>query len=59
MKKRILSLILLVLLAVSFIPASADDFFGKEYKVVKCNEFITLREEPSTKAGALDRVRIK
>lgn len=56
MKKRILSLILLVLLAVSFIPASADDFFGKEYKVVKCNEFITLREEPSTKAGALDRV---
>lgn len=56
MKKRILSLILLVLMAASFLPASADDFFGKEYRVVKCNEYITLREEPSTKANALDRV---
>ncbi len=56
MKKRILSLILILLLTASFIPASAEDFFGKEYEVVKCNEFITLREESSTKARALDRV---
>lgn len=57
MKKRVFSLLLLVYLIASFLPASADeDVFGYEYRVVKCNEYITLRETASTKAAALNRV---
>ncbi len=56
MKKRILSFVLLCLLILSILPSSAEDVFGNEYRVVKCNEYITLRETASTKAAALDRV---
>lgn len=56
MKKRVLSFILILLSVFSLIPASADDFFAKEYRVVKCKEYITLRDEPFVKAAALDHV---
>lgn len=57
MKKTVFSLLVILVLTFAFINSSmAEDVFANEYKVVLCNEYITLRDEASTKADALDRV---
>ena len=57
MKKNVFSLLVILVLTFAFINSSmAEDVFANEYKVVLCNEYITLRDEASTKADALDRV---
>ena len=57
MKKVFLSMLLILALSLSFFHiASAEDVFGLEYRVDKCREYITLREEPRTSAGEITRV---
>lgn len=52
--KKILGLVLCLMILAMGSALAAD--FGDMMEVVKCNEYITLRAEPSTKAEALDRV---
>ena len=52
MKKLLICALVTALLCAG--TALAD--IGDRLKVVNCNEFITLREEPSTSAAALDRM---
>ena len=52
MKKILVMLLMLALLC----AAGAQAEVGAALKVVNCNEFVTLREEPSTDAAALARV---
>lgn len=57
MKKRTIIYFLLGILIFSFHTISfAEDVFAFEYRVVRCNEYITLRDDASTKAGELARV---
>lgn len=56
MMKKILCLVIALLLACGSALAAPMIMIGDYMEVVKCKEFITLREEPSTKAAALDRV---
>jgi len=51
--KRICAMTLVILLALC---ANAYAITGTEFKVVKCNSYITLRDDASTKAGEVDRV---
>lgn len=52
----VLMLFLLCVIFAVFPGAVAENVFGEEFRVVRCNEYITLRDLPSTKAEALDRV---
>ena len=52
MKKLITLILILTLLGVSALAAEV----GSRLKVVNCDEYITLREEPSTSASALARM---
>lgn len=54
--KKVLCLILVLMLAMGAAMAEQTVLIGDVMEVVKCKEFITLREEPSTKAAELDRV---
>lgn len=54
--KKIMCLVLCLMMLAGSALAEEAVWFGDWMEVVKCNEFITLREEPSTKAYALDRV---
>ena len=57
MIKRAFAFIALVILIFTFQTVSfAEDVFAHEYKVVRCNEYITLRDDSSTKANELARV---
>lgn len=54
MKKLIFACTALLLLLA--LPALAESTIGDVMCVANCKEYITLREEPSTKAEALDRI---
>jgi len=54
--KKVLCLVLCMLLLAGTALAAPMILIGDYMEVVKCKEFITLREEPSTKAAELDRV---
>lgn len=54
--KKILCLVLCLLMMTGSAMASEALWFGDWMEVVKCKEYITLREEPSTNAAELDRV---
>ena len=54
--KKILCMALCLMMLMGSAMAAEMVLIGDLMEVVKCNEFITLREEPSTKAAALDRV---
>lgn len=57
MKKSFVSLFLVFSLILSFASVSkAEDVFGHEYRVDKCREYITLRDEPRTSAREVTRV---
>ena len=57
MKKRMLAFFVLLLFALANANLSvAEDVFAVEYRVAFCNEYITLREEPSTKASEIERI---
>lgn len=55
MRKWFCALLVLAALALGGV-ALADALVGDEVEVVRCEEFITLREEPSTSAAALARM---
>lgn len=55
MKKLIACMLALALMC----AAEAMAEIGAQLIVVNCNEYITLREEPSTKAAALDRIPLR
>ena len=60
--KRVLSLVLCMMMLMGAAMAGELEWtgeavwFGDWMEVVKCKEYITLREEPSTKAAELDRI---
>lgn len=56
--KKVFPLILLTLcVCFSFaFLAGAEDILGREYRVYRCNEYITLREEPRTSAREITRI---
>ena len=55
MKKLLACVLALALMC----AAEAMAEIGAQLIVVNCNEYITLREEPSTKAAALDRIPLR
>ena len=54
--KRLLVCLLILALAGASALAETDIQIGTWLRVVNCQEYITLREEPDTKATALDRI---
>lgn len=54
MKKKRIAILMLCLTIMSIVPAKA--ITGNEYRVVKCNSYITLRDEESTKADEIAKV---
>ena len=56
MSKRFLSLALALLFVLAAPSLAAAFSAGDTVRVVNCNEYITLRETPSTKAAELDRL---
>lgn len=55
MKRVLICLLVLALLGCSAM-AEVDVRIGTKLRVVNCDAYITLREEPNTKAAALDRI---
>ena len=55
MKKLLTCVLALAMILATGVPALAVEI-GTTMTVVNCNEYITLREEPDTRAAALDRM---
>ena len=57
MKKLFLSMLFVIALLLFVLSSAlAEDVFGMEYRVDKCKEYITLREESMTSAQEITRV---
>ena len=54
--KRLVSLVLVIMLTLSCVPAFAASGITDEMTVVKCKEWVSLRKTASTKAERLDMV---
>ena len=55
MKRVLICLLVLALVGCSAL-AEVDVRIGTKLRVVNCDEYVTLRAEPDTKAAALDRI---
>lgn len=56
--KRILACLVILCLVLGCLPAMADQEKAGSMEVVNCNEWVSLREEPSTKAQRLVKVSL-
>ena len=56
--KRMIALLLLLCMALAAVPAMADDEYIGNMEVVNCNEWVSLRERPSTSARRLVKVSL-
>lgn len=56
--KRLAALFLLLCMVLAALPASADDEYIGRMEVVNCNEWVSLRQRPSTSAKRLVEVSL-
>lgn len=56
--KRLAALFLLLCMVLAALPASADDEYIGRMEVVNCNEWVSLRQRPSTSAKRLVKVSL-
>ena len=56
--KRLAALFLLLCMVLAILPASADDEYIGNMEVVNCNEWVSLRQRPSTSAKRLVKVSL-
>ncbi len=56
--KRLAALFLLLCMVLAVLPASADDEYIGRMEVVNCNEWVSLRQRPSTYAKRLVKVSL-
>ena len=56
--KRLAVLFLLLCMVLAVLPASADDEYIGRMEVVNCNEWVSLRQRPSTSAKRLVKVSL-
>ncbi len=56
--KRLTALLLLLGMVLAAVPAMADSEYLGNMEVVNCNEWVSLREEPSTKSSRLVKVSL-
>ena len=56
--KRLAELFLLLCMVLAALPASADDEYIGRMEVVNCNEWVSLRQRPSTSAKRLVKVSL-
>ena len=56
--KRLAALFLLLCMVLTALPASADDEYIGRMEVVNCNEWVSLRQRPSTSAKRLVKVSL-
>lgn len=56
--KRLAALFLLLCIVLAALPASADDEYIGRMEVVNCNEWVSLRQRPSTSAKRLVKVSL-
>ena len=56
--KRFVALLLLLCIGFTMMPALADNEYIGNMEVVNCNEWVSLREKPSTSAQRLVRVSL-